>query len=137
MTEDECLDRFGFPPAEQHLPAIREVLASQADRERVSQGDGDTEVMRLCCAMLFSAGEVADAELIWRAKTSSMDTDASIDIQLLCGAGVAATQAFFGATQTPEAEAALKRIGECIAAGDFEDFSVDGYQSSLEAYYEE
>jgi hypothetical protein len=57
-------------------------------------GAGNTELMKLCCVQLFSAGLLQDVLLIWRAKVASMDADASIDVHLLCGAGLNETKAF-------------------------------------------
>jgi len=62
----------------------------EAGKERRAQGDGDTELMKLCCVQLFNAGAVGDALAIWRAKTASWDAHCSIDVQLLCGAGTMA-----------------------------------------------
>ena len=94
MKEDESLRRYGLRPAERDLDQIREMLKTQAILERQSQGNGDTELMKLCCVQLFNAGVLHDALMIWQAKESSWDAHCSIDIQLLCGAGLAETKAY-------------------------------------------
>jgi len=94
MTEDDALARFGLPGSVGELDEIRELLARETDKERGSQGDGDTLLMKLLCVYLFTAGTVADSLLVWRAKSASMDSDASIDIQLLCGRGLAETREY-------------------------------------------
>ena len=54
----------------------------------LAQDEQDTELMRQCAAQLFVLGRPEDVELIWRAKQSSFDAACSIDLELLCGAGV-------------------------------------------------
>jgi hypothetical protein len=71
VNEDESLRRYGLSPAAGDLDEVREILAVQAARERRHQGDGDTELMKLCCVQLFNAGFLTDALLIWHAKESS------------------------------------------------------------------
>jgi hypothetical protein len=135
MTESELLDRFGVSPVQEVLPIIRETLRTAAASERASQGSGDTELMKLCCVQLFCAGQLADVLEIWRAKTSSMDADASIDIQLLCGAGLSETTAHLANLQSHEAAAALERITQSEAAGDFDGFTVADYGAFWKRYY--
>ncbi|MEZ4293512.1 MAG: hypothetical protein R3B70_00945 [Polyangiaceae bacterium] len=67
MTESELLDRFGVSPAEADLDEIRSLLHEHAARERDSQGEGDTEVMKLCCVQLFSVGLLEEA-VLWRGR---------------------------------------------------------------------
>ncbi|KUO08983.1 hypothetical protein [Streptomyces sp. DSM 15324] len=135
MDEEACLDRYGVHPAEADLDDIRRLLGAQIARERQAQGAGDTELMRLCCVQLFNAGGLDDVLLIWDAKTASMDADCSIDIQLLCGTGLAGTKAYLRSRRRPDAAAALRRLLVCEQAGDFEDFSVAGYSTRYAAYY--
>jgi hypothetical protein len=97
MDEDESLRRYGLRPSGRELAAVRALLEVEAGKERRAQGDGDTELMKLCCVQLFNAGEVGDALAIWRAKSASFDAACSIDVQLLCGAGLAETKAFLSA----------------------------------------
>jgi hypothetical protein len=73
VNEDESLRRYGLSPVAGDLDEVRGILAIQAARERRHQGDGDTELMKLCCVQLFNAGFLTDALLIWHAKESSWD----------------------------------------------------------------
>jgi hypothetical protein len=97
VNEDESLRRYGLSPVAGDLDEVRGILAIQAARERRHQGDGDTELMKLCCVQLFNAGFLTDALLIWHAKESSWDAHCSIDVQLLCGAGLEETAAYLTA----------------------------------------
>ena len=135
MDEDECLHRYGLHPVGAGLDAIRGLLRVQIQLEQQAQGDGDTELMKLCCVQLFNAGSLDDVLLIWKAKSASMDADCSIDIQLLCGSGLTRTKAYLLSQRLSEAEAALHRLLDCEKAGDFEDFSVEGHSAQYAAYY--
>lgn len=135
MTEDQALARFGTPPTREDLNEIRYVLEQESTKERGSQGAGDTQTMRLCCVYLFVGGSVDDALLIWRAKTASMDADASIDVHLLCGQGLEETRRFLGSRTEHEAADAVSRLAACEAAGDFEGFDVDTFASECIGYY--
>jgi hypothetical protein len=135
MTMDESLARFGVVPKEGDLSVIRDILRDATAQERTRQGTGDTELMKLSCVQLFCAGHVEDAMLIWGAKTSSMDADGSIDIQLLCSAGLGPTRAYLANLQTKEAEAVLDRLAKTEAAGDFEGFNTADYCRFWQQYY--
>ena len=135
MDEDESLLRYGLHPAGANLDEVRGLLIAQTQLEKRAQGDGDTELMKLCCVQLFNASVLEDVLLIWQAKTASMDTDCSIDIQLLCGSGLAKTKAYLSSRRIPQAEAALQRLIRCEAAGDFEDFTTAGHSARYAAYY--
>lgn len=135
MNEDESLRRYGLSPVAGDLDEVREILAFQAARERRHQGDGDTELMKLCCVQLFNAGFLTDALLIWHAKESSWDAHCSIDVQLLCGAGLEATAAHLAADGSPAAAAALEYLRHCEASGDFADFSVENQSRWYSRYY--
>ncbi|MET8981083.1 hypothetical protein ABZX85_36330 [Streptomyces sp. NPDC004539] len=136
MDEDESIRRYGLHPVGTDLDEVRELLRGQTKRERHSQGTGDTELMKLCCVQLFNTGAIDDVLLIWSAKTASMDAVCSIDVQLLCGRGLAETKAYLSLLRTPEAEAARQRLLECEEAGDFEGFRVDEYSAQYADYYE-
>ena len=136
MDEDESIRRYGLHPSGADLDEVRELLRVRIERERRSQGAGDTELMRLCCVQLFNAGTVHDAPLIWSARTASMDAACSIDIQLLCGQGLAETKAYLSVLRMPEAEAAHRRLLECEEAGEFEGFSVAELSARYADYYE-
>jgi hypothetical protein len=135
MSEDEHLAAFGLRPRTQDLPAIRSLLTAETARERAAQGEGDTELMKLCCVQLFNSGELADVLLIWRAKSASFDAASSIDIQLLCGSGLEQTKAYLSEQASADAQAALLRLTELEAAGDFDDFSVEDYAGWWRSYY--
>jgi hypothetical protein len=135
MDEEECLRRYGLRPVGADLDEVRRLLGVQIRLEQRAQGEGDTELMKLCCVQLFNAGDPDDVLLIWRAKTAGMDADCSIDIQLLCGSGLAETKAYLSSQHLPEAEAALRRLLACEQAGDFEDISVAERAAQYAAYY--
>lgn len=136
MTEDESLARYGLRPASAELDQIREMLEVQAALERQSQGDGDNQLMKLCCVQLFNVGMVEDVLLIWQAKESSWDAHCVIDVQLLCGAGLAETKAYLAAESSAGASEALGYLLECEAAGDFIDFSVENQSRWYSGYYQ-
>lgn len=135
MDEDESLRRYGLRPSGAHLDEIRETLRIHAALERRAQGEGDTELMRLCCVQLFHAGDLDDVLTIWNAKRSSWDADSSIDVQLLCGAGLEETKAYLTTANPPEALAALDYLQLCEGAGDFEGFSVESRSRWYADYY--
>ncbi len=135
MDEDESMHRYGLHPTGADLDEVRDLLTAQIRLENRAQGDGDTELMKLCCVQLFNAGVIDDVPLIWQAKTASMDADGSIDIQLLCGSGLVRTKSFLSGQRLPEAEAALQRLIRCEAAGDFDYFSTKGHSAWYAAYY--
>ncbi len=135
MNEEELLRRYGLNPTGEHLDHIRDLLTTQTELERQNQGYGDTEVMKLCCVQLFNAGVIRDVLTIWRAKSSSWDASCSIDVQLLCGGGLAETKAYLAAKGSEEAARALDHIRRGEAAGDFTDFSVEGQAAWYADYY--
>ncbi len=135
MGEDEVIEAFGLPPAVEAADAIRARLARETELDYAAHGRGDTLAMRALCAQLFTLGVVDDVRLIWRAKSASMDAACSIDVQLLCGAGLAETRAALSAMGDALADGALRRIDECVEAGDFDEFSVDAFAAGLIAYY--
>ncbi|MBA9002206.1 hypothetical protein [Thermomonospora cellulosilytica] len=135
MDADESLRRYGLRPSAADLVRIRSLLEAHASLERAGQGRGDTELMRLCCVQLFAAGVLDDVLTIWRAKQSSFDAACSIDVQLLCGAGLEATKAHLAADGSEDAAAALDHLLSCEAAGDFIGFSVQDRLRSYAEYY--
>jgi hypothetical protein len=132
VNEDESLRRYGLRPSPADLPQIRKALLAEADLE---QQDQDTELMKLCCVQLFNAGQLDDVLLIWQAKESSFDAHCSIDVQLLCGAGLAATKAHLEADGSPDAAHALEYLLGCEAAGNFDGFSVTEQARWWAEYY--
>ncbi|WP_207400505.1 hypothetical protein [Actinomadura roseirufa] len=133
---DANLRRYGLGPDGDLLAEVRENLRERIAAEHREQGLGNTELMRLCCVQLFNAGDLEDVLLIWQAKTSSWDAQCSVDVQLLCGAGLPETKAFLaGRAHIEEAGEALTWVNECEAAGDFDGFSVQEYAEFQAAYY--
>src|SRR5262249_24115665 len=68
MTVDEMLKRYGLKPQPKDLPAIREELSREIDRDPCNE-----PLMCLCCVQLFACGLPEDAVLIWRAKLRTFD----------------------------------------------------------------
>jgi hypothetical protein len=136
MTVDESIQSYGVKIRESDAPEIRSILARETALESKEQGTGDTELMKLCGVQLFSLGRTEDILSIWEAKTASMDADGSIDIQLLCGPGLSETKKYLAGSSDPRAKAALARIMECEAAGDFEDFSAEFTLNDFIDYFE-
>jgi hypothetical protein len=135
VTEDESLQRYGLRPSGLDLDQIRDMLQDQAARERHSQGNGDTTLMKLCCVQLFNAGFLSDVLVIWQAKETSFDTHCSIDVQLLCGAGLETTKDYLAAEDSEDASAALAYLLQCEEAGDFAAFSVEAQSRWYSCYY--
>ena len=78
--------------------------------------------MALLCVYLFAHQSLEDCLLIWSAKTSSMDANGSIDIQLLCGTGLEKTKNYLEGYKSTAASAALTRLNTSIETGDFQGF---------------
>ncbi|GAA4618126.1 hypothetical protein GCM10023195_81260 [Actinoallomurus liliacearum] len=135
MDEDESLRRYGLRPSAGDLERIRELLETRTEMERRRQGDGDTELLKLSCVQLFNAGALGDVLPIWRAEESSWDAHGSIDVQLLCGAGLAETKEHLAAASSEDASAALAYLLSCEAAGDFVGFSVASQARWYARYY--
>lgn len=133
MTEDDALETFGFPPELSKGDKIREALSDAVLRERAT--GGETLLLRALCAQLFFFHHPLDTLLIWSAKEASMDAAASIDVQLLCPTGLETTREHLQQSPHPHAISALRRVEECVAAGDFDDFDIESYRSVLEEYY--
>ncbi|MEH1168076.1 hypothetical protein V6V47_22095 [Micromonospora sp. CPCC 205539] len=84
---------------------------------------------------LFNAGQLTDVLTIWQAKESSWDAHCSIDVQLLCGAGLNATKAYLEADGSEDAAEALRYLRECEVTGDFANFSVEEQTRWRTEYY--
>jgi hypothetical protein len=135
VNEEVSLRRYGLRPSEGDLDEIRQVLQTQTAFERHRQGDGDTELMKLCCVQLFNGGHLDDVLRIWRAKQSSWDAYCALDVQLLCGAGLDRTKAYLATDGSQNAQDALDYLLKCEAAGDFADFSVGSRSRWYSEYY--
>jgi hypothetical protein len=118
------------------LGDIRALLTEHTERERRTQGEGDTELMKLCCVQLFNSGDIDDALLVWSAKGASFDAACSIDIELMLGHGLDATKTRLSAHPAPDAAAALDRLRQLEAGGQFEGFSVDEHSAFYDTYYD-
>ncbi|WP_285743203.1 hypothetical protein [Lentzea sp. NBRC 105346] len=125
MTEDDLLEKYGLRPTGAQLDEVRGILTRE-----MREPEPDVGLMKLCCVQLFLNGSLEDAPLIWEAKESGWDAHCSIDVQLLCGAGLEATLAHL------EGEA-LDYLKLCVESGDFEDFSVSRQAEWYAEYYEE
>ena len=131
MDEDELLAAYGTRPPTDALPRIRELLDALA-REGAA---ADTLSMKLLCVHLFNTASVDDVLRIWRAKESSWDAHAAIDVRLLCGAGLDVTKSHLAQDGSDEARAALDHITACEAAGDFEEFDPESETAYFEHWY--
>ncbi|HOX08514.1 MAG TPA: hypothetical protein PK280_19115 [Planctomycetota bacterium] len=129
MTSSEALQKFGLPASPEHRDEIRRLLIEEIEREK--RGESGEEMLRTLCLQLFSLGVVDDALLIWDAKQSSFDAGCGLDVQFLCGAGLATTKRSLASSTAPSASAALEYVTECERAGDFADWTP---QSSIEQY---
>jgi len=129
MTSSDALQKFGLPASPQHRDEIRRLLTEEIEREK--RGESGEEMLRTSCLQLFSLGIADDALLIWDAKQSSFDAGCGLDVQFLCGAGLAATKEYLAKSSAPSASAALKYLTECEQTGDFADWTP---QASIEQY---
>lgn len=130
MTEAEALAQFGLPADIADRDAIRAAFVAELTRP-----DMDHELILCLAVQLFSIGEVADSLLIWQAKRRNMDLGWSIDVHLLCGAGVEATRTYLSSSAEEAAQQAFEHLEACIAEGDFAEWSVGGWVASYQSYY--
>jgi carboxylesterase type B len=131
MTEEETLARFGLPADIADRAAIQAAFIAELARSEM-----DHELILCLAVQLFSIGDVSDSLLIWQAKRRNMDLGWSIDVQLLCGAGVEATRSFLSASQDARASQALDHLESCIADGDFENWTAADWISGYQSYYD-
>ena len=134
MTTDQSLQKYSLDPKAESLPAIREILAGEVAKERAGRPRGG-DLALLCCVQLCSKGLLEDVLRIWDAKCSGMDLGSYLDVELLCGAGLAETKRFLAGQGTPEAAEALAYICQCERIGDFNHFSPQGYLQSYRDYF--
>ena len=133
MTSDEALQKFGLPALPDHRDEIRRLLAEEIEREK--RGEGGEEMLRTLCLQLFSLSVADDALLIWDAKQSSFDAGCGLDVQFLCGAGLAATKEYLARSSAPSASAALEYLTECEQTGDFADWTPQASVGHYRSYY--
>ena len=117
MTYDEALQKFGLPALPQHREEIRQLLLEEIELARKSEDR--EEMLRTLTLELFSIGMVEDSVLIWKAKQSSFDASFTVDIQSICGAGLAETKEYLAQSTDPSAPEALDYLTECEQTGDF------------------
>lgn len=132
MTEDQWLETAGLHVTPAHLDVARSLLKTEAEREAVCQGSGDTGLMRLCAAQLFVAGDTSDIAEVWRARRASQDATGAIDCQMLCIGGVERAVEFCIRNGLPDAREAIERN---VESGALDGFSVAEYTLFLERYY--
>ncbi len=133
-----ALGRFGLPAAPACRGEVLELLAEHVAIEHAEfdhGGAGDHELIRLLCLQLFTLGHAADALAVWRAKEASFDLHCGIDVQFLCGAGVAETKAHLSASADRDAAAALAYLDHCEECGNFADFSATQILADGREYY--
>ncbi|MFF7679030.1 hypothetical protein [Actinacidiphila glaucinigra] len=85
---------------------------------------------------MFNSGPIDDALLVWSAKQASFDAACSIDAELMLGHGLDAVKAHLATQFTPAAAAALDRLRELEAEGQFEGFSVEKHSALYDRYYD-
>lgn len=134
MNVEESIRSFGLVPSDESLPQIRALLALEAEAERAGR-EREEDVALLCCVQLFSRGLLEDVLRIWDAKRSGMDLGCYLDVQFLCGAGLAETKRFLAAEPGAAASAALEYLEECESAGDFDEFSPASHLERYRAYF--
>ncbi|AKV00170.1 hypothetical protein AKJ09_06833 [Labilithrix luteola] len=134
MNVKESLKRFGLVPRHEALPKIRALLANEAEAERLGEGR-EEDLALLCCVQLFARGLLEDVLLIWNAKSAGMDLGASLDVQLLCGAGLETTKSFLASQSRADAALALHYLVQCERAGDFEGFSPKEHLARYRDYF--
>lgn len=131
MTDAEALKQFGLPSHVACRSAIRAALA-----EAMQRPWDEHDLIKCLTVLLFSIGHVEDSLIIWQAKSLTMDLGCSIEVQLLCGAGVEATRDYLSTSPDKQAPQALDHLETCITSGDFEDWTVDTWLSFYRGYYE-
>ncbi len=129
MSYYEILLKFGLPALPQHRDEIRQFLMEEIELAR--EGKDREEMLRTLTLQLFSIGKVEDSLLIWNAKQSSFDSSFTVDIQTICGAGLAKTKEYLAQLTDTSAKEALEYLIECERAGDFREWEP---QSSIDAY---
>ena len=134
MTFEENLKRYGLVPSDESLPAIRQMLAREAELER-NGGNREEDLALLCCVQLFSRGLLEDVLLIWEAKESGFDLACYLDGQFLLGAGVEQTKNYLINNHIPEASAALEYINGLEKSGELIDWSPSQHLDFWRRYF--
>ncbi len=134
MTNNEALQKFGLPASAQCRDEIRRLLEDEIEREKRNES-GYEEMLLTLCLQLFSLGVVDDALLIWKAKQINFDTHCGLDVQFLCGAGLAATKEYLLKSEDLSAADALEYLTKCEQTRDFEDWTPQASIKQYRRYY--
>lgn len=134
MTIEESLQRYGLSPSDESLPAIRQMLACEAELER-NGGDRQEDLALLCCVQLFSRGILEDVWLIWEAKHSGFDLALYLDWEFVLGAGVEETKTYLLDHPSPELAEILSRIEFGQQDGSLADWSPVEYLEFWRRYF--
>jgi hypothetical protein len=116
-------------------PLILQLVEDQIARHTGPDG-GYCEDFGFCAFLLATRRDVADAPLLWRAKSVSFDTHMGLQVAFLVGAGVAETVGYLRGLGTPEGAKAAEYIEECRACGNLDrlDELYADYRSSFAAW---
>ncbi len=121
--------------APEDRPLVVQLIEDQIARHTGPDG-GYSDDFGFCAFLLASRRDVADAPLLWRAKSVSFDTHMGLQVAFLVGAGVAVTVAYLRGLGTPEGAQAAQYIEECRARGNLDrvDEQYADYRSSFAAW---
>lgn len=100
-------------------PLVVQLVEDQIARHTGPDG-GYSDDFGFCAFLLASRRDVADAPLLWRAKSVSFDTHMGLPVAFLVGAGVTETVAYLRGLGTPEGTQAAEYIEECRACGNLD-----------------
>lgn len=131
---DKHIEKYGIVPKTESLELIRKLLKEETAKEAYSQGEGNTELMKVCCIQLFSQKNDEDIFLIWQAKQASFDAACSIDIQLMCPNGFHHTIDFLSQKGDGLSLKIQEKLKEYDEYGDFEE-DFDELMKSYIQYY--
>ena len=135
MTVEESLKLYGLIPSDEALPAIRQLLAREAELER-NGDEREEDLALLCCVQLFSRGFLEDVLRIWEAKQSGFDLGCYLDGQFLLGAGVKKTKNFLTNHSTPEAPTVLEYIARLEQSGELKEWSPSQHLEFWRRYFD-
>jgi len=116
-------------------PLVLQLIEDQIARHSGQDG-GYSDDFGYCAFLLTLRREVADAPLLWRAKSVSFDTHMGLPVAFLVGAGVDETIAFLRSLKTAEGTQAAEYIQECRAYGNLDRLEKQyaDYRSSFAAW---
>ena len=146
----DAADKVRLSDVAFRIAVYKEILASDAPEERplvvqlvedqiarhTGPDGGYSDDFGFCAFLLASRREVADAPLLWRAKSVSFDTHMGLQVAFLVGAGVAETVTYLRGLGTPEGAQAAEYIEECRARGNLDRLEEQyaDYRSSFAAW---